>query len=354
MAARTRKDDDKPEPERTRGGSGATRSDDDGADSAKPRAPSRSRAKKAASREAQSTGTARSVPARRGALSALASGLEEIVPGIEILDRDLVFDEGGRADLACVDPSGKLYLVLLADAEADRIVLDALDAYTFAEKNGALLARHLGRKRGIRNIQVLVICLEATERLYERFALLRARGVGLYRVRSVQSASGEHSYLVPWGDAEPGASRASIDHFLARLSAPEVALVRGLREKLSRLDESLGPETHNGSLVWRAEGEELLRLEPGADGLEAFLTPETSPRRLSAEHDLDGLAEDALQRLVLRWGTGGPRPAGETDLPDSSTQEGGSEPEPSSEPLAGDPVGDGPILTPEEIDAFRD
>jgi len=354
MAARTRKQDDPPEPERTRGGSGAAGNGDGGSDAAKSRAPARSRGKKAAPREAQGAGTARPAPARRGALSALASGLEEIVPGIEILERDLVFDEGGRADLACVDPSGKLYLVLLADGEADRIVLDTLDTYAFAEKNGALLARHLGRKRGVRNVQVLVICLEASERLYERFGLLRAHGVGLFRVRSLQSASGEHSYLVPWGEAEPGASRASIDHFLAGLTAPQLVLVRGLREKLARLDEALGPEAQNGSLVWRVEGEELLRLEPGADGLEVFLAPETSPRRLRADPDLDELAEGALQRLVLRWGTEEARPGGGTGPEDGVAGEKEDEPEPLSGGLVADSMGDGPILTPEEIEAFRD
>jgi crossover junction endodeoxyribonuclease RuvC len=41
----------------------------------------------------------------RGPLAALTEGLDEIVPGIEILDRELSFEGGARADLAGVDPS---------------------------------------------------------------------------------------------------------------------------------------------------------------------------------------------------------------------------------------------------------
>src|SRR5262245_56460227 len=64
----------------------------------------------------------------RGPLTALTEGLDEIVPGLRVLDRELVFEGGGRADLAAVDPSGRLHLVLLAHEDADKAALEALDA----------------------------------------------------------------------------------------------------------------------------------------------------------------------------------------------------------------------------------
>ena len=80
-------------------------------------------------------------------LSALFSGLEEVLPGIQVLDRELVFENGGRADLAAVDPSGRLVLVLLASEDGDRAVLETLDTYHYARTNTAILARHLSGRR---------------------------------------------------------------------------------------------------------------------------------------------------------------------------------------------------------------
>ena len=52
--------------------------------------------------------------AKESAVRPLEDSLDEFVPGIEILDRDLVFEGGARADLAGVDPSGRLHLVVVA------------------------------------------------------------------------------------------------------------------------------------------------------------------------------------------------------------------------------------------------
>ena len=64
---------------------------------------------------------------RDGLLAALQSGLEAALPGLEVVDRDLVLDERGRADLAAVDPSGRLVLAIVAEEDGERTVLDALD-----------------------------------------------------------------------------------------------------------------------------------------------------------------------------------------------------------------------------------
>jgi len=79
-----------------------------------------------------------------GPLAALSTGLDEIVPGVEILDRELAFEGGARADLAGVDPSGRLLFVLLAGEDADRAALEALDALTVLRTQMELLVRHFG------------------------------------------------------------------------------------------------------------------------------------------------------------------------------------------------------------------
>ncbi len=348
MAARTKRDAEDPEPERPSrkpapaGKPGTTKAPRGGGENSDAGAAAQaSKPKRPEARPRKGAGPSRPDPERVGALIALASGLEEIVPGLEILDRDLVFDEGGRADLVGVDPLGNLYLVLLAEGEVDRIVLDALDAYAFAERNSGLLSRHLGRKQPAANTQVIVICLEPSQRLYERFLPLRTHGVGLYRVRTLRSASGEHSYLVPWGDSDsPSDVRGGVERFLAKLAPGKAALVQGLSDKLSRLDQSLHPEAQNGSLVWRSDGEDVVRLEAGHDGLDAFFARETQGRKLREENDLDELAEGALQRLVSRW--------------ESAAEAADSNAEETPEPSADRVPAEGPILTPEEIDAFRD
>jgi hypothetical protein len=259
-----------------------------------------------------------------------------VVPGIEILDRDLVFDDGGRADLAAVDPNGNLYLVLLADGDADTVVLDALDALAFAEKNAVLLARHLRRKRAIRSTQVLVICLEQDERLFVRFLPLLSRGVGLYRIRTLKSASGEHSYLVPWGKPE---GRSSVEGFVQALSSDHAGLVHSLVDRISRLDAELEPQAVNGSLVWRADGVDLLRLEARDDAIETTLMQEGYPRRLASQEDVEDLTERALQRLVSLWDA-----KGEPGEKDAEVDEPPADPMPR----------EGPVLTTEEINAFRE
>ena len=66
-------------------------------------------------------------PALAAFQAALLEGLEDVLPGIEVVDRDIVFEGGARADLAAVDPSGRLVLVLLVTRDEEKAILGILD-----------------------------------------------------------------------------------------------------------------------------------------------------------------------------------------------------------------------------------
>ena len=133
---------------------------------------------------------------RSSLLGALSAGLDEIVPGLEILDRELAL-EGARADLAAIDPAGRIHLVLLA-AEADKDALDVLDTLSFLRSHTDLLVRHLADRRvdPERSPRIFVISPSSDVRLVERLAPLQDAGVHVLGLSAVKSAAGERSYLV--------------------------------------------------------------------------------------------------------------------------------------------------------------
>ena len=243
-----------------------------------------------------------------GVLGALSAGLDEIVPGLEILDRELVFEQGGRADIAAVDPSGRLHLVLLAGEDSDRAVLDALDALAFLRTHLELLVRHFGERRvnPERAARVFVVSPSADERLIERLAALADAGVLVLGLRTVKSAGGERSYLVrlePRGRAPSSASGVA-------------AFLRTLPVKLEPLGHAL--------------------VERIGDVLQASVAPRHEPLALADPSDLEELVEKALARLVRVLGmTRAERPASGARAPFPGGQ-------------------DEPLLTPEEIQAFRE
>ncbi len=273
-----------------------------------------------------------------GVLGALSSGLDEIVPGIEILDKELVLEGGGRADLAGVDPSGRLYFVLLAGEDSDRAALEALDALAYLRRHVELLVRHFGERRvdPERAPRVLIVSPTADPRLSERLAALSDAGVTVLGLSTVKSAAGERSYLVrcePRGRNGPSATGMAA--FLRALPARLEPLGHGLVERMSRLDEELEPSADGTTIVWRLQGEVLCRVERVGDVLQASVAPRHEPLALAETADLERLVEQALARLVRVLGM---------------TRE--QKTTPGSPVLTGDR--EEPLLTPEEIQAFRE
>jgi hypothetical protein len=273
-------------------------------------------------------------------LDALIEGLDEIVPGLEVVDRELVFEGGARVDLAAVDPSGRLFFVLLVGEDADRAALEALDALRVLREELDLLVRHVGDRHvnPERAPRLLVISPISDERLARRLAALGDSGVAVLGLRSVKSASGERSYLTrldPREQAVRGASGAAA--FLRALPARLEALGSALVERMGRMDEELEPAADTTTLVWRLEGEVLCRVERVGDLLQASVGPDHQTLPLGDVSDLERLAQRAMARLTQILGMTRPDrpPAAAAPRPARTTEEG-------------------PILTDEEIQAFRE
>lgn len=301
-------------------------------------------------------------------LRALEEGLEDVFPGLEILDRDLVLDEGGRADLAALEPSGRLVLVLVAE-DLDRTPLEALDALSFARRHGALFARHFRRQAGQRleselAPRLVVVTPTTDERLTQRLAPLFDCGLELYGVRTLASRAGERSYLVPLsvqaGDAVDRA-RSGRDAFLEALPADLVPFARAAITRIERLDDELEPAFGRETASWRLHGEVLVRIERAGSLLRASVSPHDERLLLEGDEALETLLESALERLMAILersggapgpGTGGPGSPGEPGGTTALRLAGGPEDAPPT-PRALLRSGE-PLLTPEEIQAFRD
>jgi len=272
-------------------------------------------------------------------LAALIEGLEEVLPGLEVLDRELVFEGGARADLALIDPAGRLHLVLLAAEEPRLATLEVLDALAVLRRDFELLARHLGSRRltPARAPRLFVIATGADATLVERLSSLGSAGVEVFGLRAVKSAAGERSYLVRLGPAAQDAgTQGGVEAFLEALPARLAPLGREFVTRMERLDEELDVVGDSSALVWRLQGEVLCRLEQAGERLTASVAPEHASFSLALPGDLERVLERCLERLVAVLGLA------RGDRPDRA----------GPKPLA--PEADEPLLTDEEIQAFRE
>ena len=312
---------------------------------------------------------------------ALEAGLRDVLPGMEVLDRRLVLDDGGRADLALVDATGRLTLVLLAD-DVDRTALEVLDTLSFVRRHASLFAHHYRHKVASElAARLFVIHPSGDERLTLRLAPLLEQGIELFTVRTLSSQSGERAYLVPLAPAHGAAEQPAAegeDAFFAQLSPELSVLANQVLYRVGRLDDELEMRATSEALLWRFRGEVLVRVERGPQGLSASVSPHRERRAVTTPEDLEPLLEAALARLVPLFERAGggasglsaeamrPReatapswrearssvPGGLADASDAPRSHSGEDDRPLR---AADFLDDeGPLLTPEEIQAFRD
>ncbi len=276
-------------------------------------------------------------PATRENLASVAGAVEAALPGVDVLDRALEFDDGARADLAGVDASGRLVLVQLAAEAGDRAALDALDLLGLARRCPELFARHLGSTRITARLEPrVVVILEPNDaRLAERLSALAGAGLELFELRTVKSAAGERSHLLP--RAVPGYHShegvlppMALERFLESLPAERRDLGRSLCERLGRLDDELRTEVGAESVGWFFQDRLLVRLEARGSRLRGAVGPRGELRDLSGTRQADELLEEALSRLV--------------------DEVGQTRPEEGAEAARHEPIA---LLTQEELDAFR-
>ena len=306
-------------------------------------------------------------PSEKDALfEALALGLEDALPGISVLDRALVLDDGVGCDLAAVDAAGRLVVVILAEPDPDRATLAVVDLVTWVRAHAAVLVRHLNAPalRPEQPPRTLVVLTETAEVLRQRLATLGSAGVELFGLRTIQSAAGDKVYLSSISSPDTAANPPSdpSEAFIGALPEDLRELGRHAVERIARLDDELVALPGRDSILWRFRGESLVRLERNGDRLRATLGPEHEVRPLRHPEDVEDLLEGALSRLVPLFS----RPRIETHSGPSTLAGGsaagggtGSMGDPSSlaAPRAmarGYPSHGEPLLTAEELEAFRD
>lgn len=283
----------------------------------------------------------------RASSSAVDPRLLESLVGLDLIDGDLSIDGERVADWVGVDPHGRVVLVLHVGDDDAAAALATLDALAFARANGELLAEHLGssRVRPGRPPRVVLVGDRIAERLLERLDPLLGKYVDAYHIRHVESASGARSYLVPSvtraaGD-EPGPA-ITADAFASSLPSSQQEMARTLLARMSRLDDELEAMATSEGVTWRFRDDPLARLESVGGALQGSVPPRNEPRPLRDGTDVEFFLEEALSRYVDRLGDEG---TGGLGYDGDDVALGAAADETPNGPLA--------ILTPEEIEAFR-
>ena len=285
-----------------------------------------------------------------GALTALEDSLSAAIPGLRILDREVELDggPGGTVDFAGTDEDGRLVLVCLIDdavGSGDGAALAALDLLAMARSHGYLLARHLevgedaACELGVRCVLVAEVF---GERLLKRLAIF-GEGLDLFRLRTLRSARGARTYLVPQftpfstGSGLPVApARRTQDEFLDDLGPHHRGTAELLFLRMQRMDSEFDLRFGEDSAEWTFHGRDFLRLQHTGGELIARVQPGGGPRPLDNEGAVEALVEQAFGAYV--------RLLGLFDEADSAYDLANS---------SGPDLGAGTVLTADEIAAFQ-
>jgi hypothetical protein len=269
-------------------------------------------------------------PDLRGILEA---DLRRLAPGFEVVDRGLVLATGPsrtggpgarRADFVLTDGAGSVLLALVVDGSPDETVQAAVEALLFARANAEALAL-LRPEPPVKNGRALValIAEEYSERCLDALALLPADELWILEAKRFESESGVRAVLVPV--TEPPEIAAPEDParaaFLARVPDPMRECAESLLARLARLGDAVLASFEESRATIHSGPREICSLAIEADHLEASAPGLHPPRPLARPAEAEAFLDE-----VIRGELAGP---------------GGTETA-------------GPLLTPEEIAAFRE
>lgn len=268
----------------------------------------------------------------------LIEALEEVIPGLRIVDRNLRPTNGRpgtpTADLVAVDENDQLWFCFFGEDGLDEVTLQVLDALTFVRENSSLIERHVGLEVGSSLLSpgVVVIVREDPAPLQKRMEPLLRDSVRVLQVCQMQSEAGASAYVLPSAPVPPREVLSDDPEALLHGATTEVReLVRILHARLERVDPSLRAERAGAGLCWSFNGEELCGLHLRAGFLRVSLPDRTSPIAVSNPEDFDPFIEAVLGRYV--------------DLMSSTPRVVGA-----PRPLAAS----GELLSAEEIAAFQE
>lgn len=273
-----------------------------------------------------------SVPGDAPLREAVIHGLGEVYPDLEIVDRELELRRGLLAEVVAVDGNGVLILVLVHGGDDDRAVLSVLDALAFADRHRDLMVGHLriGRLDPDAAAQAILVGRGFSSGVVERLGCLEPGRVRLVEVRSIKSARGERSYMIPReGGASTGRRVHTSGHdvlpFLTALGSRLRPVAHLLLRRIERLDDQLVCEASDQRIHWMLEGSDLVILERTEGGMEARVGGSDARRPVRDTLTVECLLDDVLNAYVGLLEHGPMGPEGDGVPPLDSEDDGGIE-----------------------------
>lgn len=300
--------------------------------------------------------------------------LSDLLPGFCVHERELRFDGRAVGDLLGW-AGGRAILISLIENDADGGALRALDGLALARNQPEILTACIdGPVERPRRARIILIADAFSLQLQERLEPLLGEDLWLVRRRELCTTRGSTTRLeridrgereslpssevstAEWPDHEP------MQEFLAKIAPDRLALALETVDRIRRIDPKLEATEVEGCLYWRL-GDSPLCVLSWVDGhLELILESSTVPHAIRDEPAIDFVLDwvmAAYLEVLKREGALHELPALlEPELDEEPLDEleaGSAESEEESLPAVElRPVPPGPILTSEEIEAFRE
>lgn len=234
----------------------------------------------------------------------LESGLAQVVPGFELLDRTLEIADRTHVHLVGVDRAGALVLVALAPGDGETAPVRALESMEFVERNREPLLRHLracspeaARLDGALPTRYLVVADLFSERTRRRLSPLVSLGLEAYELKSLRSQGRQTTFL----DRVVGRVRESTDSSAPVEIGPEhTRLAELLRRRLSGLDERVeGQRTHRG-IAYRIESDTVAEVDLPAGSSASGRVPGGPSRLLENASAVDDFVAEIVDSYLRR------------------------------------------------------
>jgi hypothetical protein len=262
--------------------------------------------------------------------------VEHEVSGLDVLERDVLVTAAPperRVNWLGVDRDGRLVLVVFAEAGDEGVPATVLGALAFGAEGRAATAKRW-RSANIRvdlEPLVVVVAPKFTTRTITGLAFLASESVLVLELRSLESDDGAEPYLVR---VRPGlgAAEARAANAFATFPAGVRTTLGRLARSVKRIDPEIEARETSGTLRWVWRGDELAQVTV-VDGVLV-----AGERGGSAEAPLaEALQREAwLERFLVAHcarRAGNTKPKRPLDLLDRAS---------------------GPLLSPEELAAFRE
>ncbi len=300
--------------------------------------------------------------------------LSDLLPGFRVHERELRFDGRAVADLLG-HAGGRAILVSLIENDTDRGTLRALDGLALARNQPEILTACIEDPvERPRRACVVLIADAFSARLQERLEPLLGEDLWLVRRRELCTTRGSTTRLeridrgekeslpssevstAEWPDHEP------MQEFLGKIAPDRLALALETVDRIRRIDPKLEATEVEGCLYWRL-GDSPLCVLSWVDGhLELILEGSTVPHAIRDEPAIDFVLDwvmAAYLEVLKRENASVEQPAPPPPEPEEEAFEepetGSAESEEESLPAVElRPVPPGPLLTSEEIEAFRE